>query len=99
MKYVILEIPIGKSGLLRDVPIIFPEELVHSDVANLMARCPGMATARPIAAGFLSSMSVGGTGACYGESESLGKLKSRGQIDDQLISMMDYTHGVKESKA
>jgi hypothetical protein len=99
MKYIIIEIPIGNSGLLRDLPIIFPDELVHAEVFACVSRHDGVARARPIAAGFLSSMSVGETGACYGESESLGKLKSRGKIDDQLISMIDYTHGVKDTKA
>ena len=44
-----------------------------------------------VSAGFLSSMDI--DAKCDGQSDSLNGLKSRESVDDELIRMIDYTHG------
>ena len=95
MKYVVMSAPLGKSGMRRELPVVFPDALTHRDVADALKRgCPELRGAVPVAAGFLSSMSVGEEGACHGKSESLGGLASRGTVDDALMRMLDYGHGI-----
>lgn len=97
MKYIVLRtVPkMGDSKLVREFPIVFPDALVHADVAAALAlHLPQLKGAMPCAAGFLSSMEVGEHGACHGKSESLGNLKSRGKEDDVLMMCWDYLHGV-----
>lgn len=89
MKYIVLEVTHG--GSTRELPVIFPELLVHANVAKALATMRGLENAKPISAGFLSSMDV--SPACHGASESL-ELKSRGKVDDNLIMMHDYLHGI-----
>lgn len=71
MKYIMLEDIEG-----RKIPIIFPDHIVHADMAklacNLIAR-QQKAIVQPIAAGFIS---IGTDIMTFGESETL-KLKSR----------------------
>lgn len=75
--------------------MVFPDALTHKDVADALRRkCPELRSASTVAAGFLSCTVVGQKGACYGKSESLGGLKSRGEVDDALMCMFDYNHGV-----
>ena len=80
--------------MVREVPVIFPNSLVHKDMADTLIRmCPGFEGGKAVSGGFLSS-----TGLCqdpvHGESESL-KLKSRPE-DTDLILMHDYLHGIKD---
>lgn len=95
MKYIVIEIK--AHGITREMPIIFPEALVHLDVANQMIallRATNQGSrVRPISAGFLSSLDAPGHLLCTGKSETLG-LESREGIDARLIRMMDYMHGV-----
>lgn len=94
MKYVVIEVTISDD--VREMPIIFPNALVHSVVAD--AVIVGMqeqwknAKYKAVSAGEISSMDVG-DGSCSGGSETL-KLKSRGKLDDHLIRMHDYMHGI-----
>lgn len=93
MKYVVMQIK--KHGIIRELPIIFPEALSHCDVAAALERhCPELKGSKPVSAGFLSSMSSSEPKACHGESLTLGKLKSRGEVDDRLMVTLDYTHGI-----
>ena len=69
MKYVIFE----GNGLVH--PIIFGEHTAHSQI--------NVAGAKPIAAGFVRFDTMNWP-HCSGESESL-KLKSRGQLDEDII--------------
>lgn len=101
MKYVVLEVKDEtRSGLLiREVPFIFPDALVHADVEYWMTRL--LRKERPdgrlrqittVSAGFLSSIDLDVT--CHGESQSIG-TESRGDEDSELIRTMDYSHGVR----
>lgn len=93
MKYVILEVSRDGQPML-EVPFVFPDFLVHKEVADSMRlhicvkhSMDGVVTSvKPVGAGFLASPDFH---HCHGESESL-KLKSRGKVDDRLISMCDY---------
>lgn len=91
MKYVMLRV---KNGLLeRDVPIIFPDMLVHKHVADVMCehlrRAHMVDSVRPVSAGEVNVDEV----TCHGESTTL-KLSSRGAEDDTVILNYDYLHGV-----
>ncbi len=94
MKYIVLSVSMGPN-LTRELPIIFPDCLVHRDVFDairLGSEDKSMRRAKVVAAGFVSSMSIEGN--CNGRSETL-DIKSRGKVDDQLMKMFDYTHGIK----
>jgi hypothetical protein len=104
VKYIILQTSTrlkgSKEPLVREYPILFPDELVHADVAEALQFCAGLKSAAPgvskatvVAAGFFSSMDLNGI-SCFGKSESLGGIKSRAAQDDRLIKMLDYEHGV-----
>lgn len=85
MKYIIL------YDEIRDqhIPLIFPDMLVHADVAKSITRALPNPT-YPVAAG---EISVGILGyECHGFSETL-KLQSRPQ-DASIINSMDYCHGL-----
>jgi hypothetical protein len=92
MKYVVLKVV--NKGIERGIPIVFPDLLIHSEVAkqmqHMMLISHSMET-EVVSAGFLSLF--GTKPECSGNSESLG-IKSRGEQDDQLITMYDYFHGV-----
>jgi len=90
MKYIVLSVPMGPN-LSREMPIIFPDALVHIDVAEVLTRLPELRHAKPVSAGFVNSMEL--SPACHGESTTL-KLKSRGEDDDWLMRTFDYTHGI-----
>lgn len=106
MKYVVLQVTdhaarAGEDDMVRELPIIFPEALVHKDMADAVGRVlrrerpdGRMREVVPVAGGFIHSMNVGSKGGCNGKSESLG-LASRGEQDDVLIACMDYLHGLK----
>lgn len=87
MKYIVLATT--NNGLTREFPIIFPNELVHSMVAEQLL--PLVKGAAAVSAGEISSMGIEST--CHGGSDTL-KLKSRGKLDDLLIRMRDYNAGI-----
>lgn len=89
MKYIVLQKEDG--GLMRGYPIIFPESLTHSIVAWALCGSIELHGAKPIAAGSINSADL--EPRCYGLSNSL-SLKSRRKIDDDLIAMNDYMHGI-----
>lgn len=91
----------GGDPITRELPLIFADAYVHKDMADMASNILhreiyGSLTIRRevqcVAAGFLSSLGV--DVGCYGKSESLG-IKSRGKIDDALILMLDYSHGIR----
>lgn len=86
MKYIMFE-TVSKNGTFHEkMPVIFPNDLIHSDVAAAMvAAFAGIGrTCKPISAGSCSfkDTRVGGS------SETL-NLKSR-LIDENLIQLSDY---------
>jgi hypothetical protein len=90
MKYIIMRITTEGTDHILEVPIVFPELLTHSIIAEHMA--PALrahferSTVVPVRAGFVSSMSS--EGECYGASKTLGL--SSDEDDGRLISMCDY---------
>jgi hypothetical protein len=90
MKYVMFSVTI--SGLARKVPIIFPDILVHKEVAHGMkpvfARHFENCTAVPVSAGDYDPV----TNVCSGKSDTL-KLESD-PTDGPVISTYDYMFGL-----
>lgn len=88
MKYIIIKV---KN---REWPIIFPDMMVHSEVADSIEqhlRLHHNVDSIPIAAGSISFF--GGEVRCSGESDTL-QLESRYSEDEKLIRMFDYLHGI-----
>lgn len=99
MKYIVLRTTNG--DIVRDIPFIFPNHLVHADVAEALAdmlirkyASGSPATVQAISAGEISSLEIAGdTHSCDGESTTL-HLKSRGEEDSRMINTYDYYHGI-----
>lgn len=94
MKYIMFECARGTNdGLVFNIPIIFPGQLVHREVAN--ALIPKLRTAFSecsicvVSAGDFNLSTL----ECSGESDTL-RLKSRGQEDSTLIRIHDIMHGM-----
>ena len=85
MKYLMLRLT--HATLTRDVPIIFPDMLVHCDIAAVARHIAGLEGAVPIATGDIHLTAV----STHGESETLG-LEAR-EEDAHTITMYDYFHG------
>lgn len=89
MKYVMFSVEVG--GVTKLVPIIFPDFMVHEDVAIAIKSIleethkftPKIESAGDIDLGRVE---------CSGESETL-KLKSRAQ-DSHIINQYNYFHGL-----
>ena len=92
MKYIVIEVRFSNDHCL-EVPFIFPEFIVHADMADRMKQYLASeykdTTVTTIAGGFVNSMEVGSGIRPTGESTSA-KVKSRGNKDKQLITMCDY---------
>lgn len=90
-KYIVVQVGVDVK---REWPIIFPDMLVHSQMAETikthLMRNHKM-TGRIVAAGTVSFF--GGEVNCHGESETL-EIESRGEEDNSLIKMFDYLHGI-----
>lgn len=88
-KYVMFEDP--ETG--QQVPILFPNQIVHADIAKfvpaMLRRADKRIVVHPVAAGFVS-LAVSGVS---GESESMGGVKSRPE-DAQTINVYPYSHGM-----
>lgn len=89
-KYVML-----KSGNFV-FPVIFPDKLVHSDVAQVMKcavhQClPNEDVAQVISAGSIDHVELVNLG---GESMSL-NVRSRGEVDKHAIELYSYVHGIE----
>ena len=93
MKYIVIEAKFGSGGM--EIPFIFPNNLVHEDVAESMLhylfKIHEWTDTRVVAAGELSLAAAGFE--CYGYSQTL-KIKSRGDVDTRLIQMHDYGGGM-----
>ena len=86
-KYVMLEIDNG--AFKRRLPIIFPDLLVHADVAAAVQSLPMMGEAKPIAAGSIDLLAA----ECHGKSTTLNV--SAGETDAELINTFPYFHGIE----
>lgn len=100
MKYVVCRVLRGGEKLI-DVPVVFPDALVHAMVFAQMRALLEMqyfsngcrTSVVPLSAGELSSTIFNEEGVCSGGSESLG-VKSREHEDDALLKMNDYGSGM-----
>ena len=88
MKYIIFTKLIG--DLPQEIPILFPNELVHLEVAKALVKVVG--TSKIVAAGEFNSMQINSEGF-HGKSVSIG-IKSRGPRDGVMISLVDYLKGI-----
>ena len=85
MKYIMFKRQL-ESGITQKLPVLFPSELVHADMAKAVLALDGMEKAEAVSAGEWSPI-----GGCSGRSETL-KLKSH-ISDTAIIVMHDYYHG------
>lgn len=86
MKYVMFKLEDG-----RELPVVFPNEMVHSLLAGAVVRMlhrPHKVRATPVSAGELSFHAF----SCSGESTTL-KLKAREQ-DRDAVNGINYTCGM-----
>lgn len=94
MKYIVVEVKTA-DHYKREWPIIFPDMMVHRQVADVIQNHLAVDHKQPdsriIAAGSVSFF--GGEVHCSGESETL-NIESRGREDEKLIKMFDYLHGI-----
>jgi hypothetical protein len=89
MKYVMFEIKEERPGFKLEVPIIFPNQLIHREVASaikpmLLSQFPN-AEIKIVAAGDCTIMSPVTT---HGKSETL-KIAARAE-DGDTIAVIDY---------
>lgn len=98
MKYIMIETTPQNDDEKRFIPIIFPQELVHAEVANAMAlvlRRQGIGPFCVRSAGEVATPFERSTMLCHGESETLGK-KSHAD-DTDIIRLIDYHKGMADS--
>lgn len=81
MKYIVMRRKVGDT--IREIPILFPNELVHRHVASALLNLPG----NPY--GFENKVAAAGSVVldevrCDGSSETL-NIGSRGEEDEHLI--------------
>lgn len=85
MKYVMFEVKLNLTTM--SVPVLFPNLVVHKEVADAMAMCLRRhwrgAEIKPVSAGFISQLEVA---KAHGKSESMGDLESR-PIDADIIML------------
>lgn len=72
----------------RLIPVLFPVELTHADVAKALARVPQLRKAVPETAGTITF----DVSSCSGDSETL-QLRSSA-LDALVINSYSYTHGL-----
>ena len=91
MKYVMLEAKLPESKMVVKIPLIFPNALVHSIVADQMvfALLRHGIEAVPVSAGTASVSQV----EIGGNSETLGL--SSNPDDKMTIELIDYLHGLE----
>ncbi len=90
-KYIMFENKVGDTTIM--FPVIFPDKMVHKEVATVLRHCqPGWhhGGVAAVSAGVISKLEVKGVG---GESETL-NLESFGQEDEDIINNYNYAHGI-----
>lgn len=91
MKYIVVKKQVSEF-LAKEFPIIFPQELVHSEVFENIKKLIGD-NVDVTAAGEVSLFD-GVT--CSGHSETL-EIGSRGEEDERLFRTYDYFHGYSDN--
>ncbi len=89
--YIVFSVPSG--DMRREVPIIYPDFLVHSHVAEALQKVPGMENCSVMSAGSILVDAL----SCTGRSNTL-DADSRGATDEKLINMFHYFHGLEENE-
>lgn len=84
MKYILYSKNLGEGSAIH-IPVIFSNFIVHSDMHKMITKGMMYGELEPISAGEISPIGM----RCTGESTTMG-LKSRGDIDTQIIMMIDY---------
>ena len=84
MKYIVLD-----DGE-RELPIIFPDDMNHIDIATAITNLDEYKSCRLVAGGFIQV----GPSLCSGSSKTLA-INSRPE-DQALINGYDYSHGIKD---
>lgn len=85
MKYIALRVEL--DGMSQEVPVVFPKQFVHADIAAAMNSVPGLENATVVSAGECRV-----NARCSGHSSTL-NVSSRGDTDSTLINVNDYCHG------
>lgn len=95
MKYVMLEVVLsGSEAPPFKLPIIFPDKLVHKDMA-MSARKVAWSTWPCCKVNVVSAGEINLNGVeCFGDSETL-KVESRGIRDADTIETYNYMHGIE----
>lgn len=88
MKYIILERTLD-NGQVQKLPIIFPKELTHAEVADSITSCTGMWYSKPVSAGFAHT--IDGEFHCFGDSISLGIASD--VEDSKILNNIDKADG------
>jgi hypothetical protein len=90
-KYVMLELT-SPGGTKIEFPIIFPDKLVHIEVATVMKLVAPLDgnSPRVASAGMIETLVVKHVG---GKSDTL-RIGSR-KIDERTINLYNYEHGIK----
>jgi hypothetical protein len=88
MKYLVLRRT--WCAYTQEVPIIFPKDLMHSQVFDSVKSVVGMEDAEVISAGFLHMLNAP---YCYGNSDTL-RATSRGAIDAAMIKDFINSRGI-----
>lgn len=90
MKYIVVNGDSQDFGE-HEVPILFPYITAHKGIADSLYRYrayrDGMNLTDVVSAGFVRFENNKVT--CFGESESLGGVKSRGEVDAKLIEGLE----------
>lgn len=91
MKYIVIRTKVG--SLTKDIPIIFPNDLSHVDVANaVIEKVPEAKDGKPVSAGAISSTAIDADMVSPEGSVSL-KMKRGNERDGIMIQLYDYVHG------
>lgn len=94
MKYVMLEVALSGEMPPFKLPIIFPDKLIHKDMA-VAARNIAWGTWPRCSVNVVSAGEINlGAVECFGSSETL-KVESREDRDARVIETYNYTHGVE----
>jgi hypothetical protein len=90
-KYIMIEINVPNSKTKMQFPIIFPDKLIHAEVAAVMKLVAPLDGNNPhiVSAGCIGHIEVDGL---YGESTTL-QIKSRPE-DRGVIENYSYAHGI-----
>lgn len=90
MKYIVISHELA-DGVVQEIPVLFPLDLMHSVVAEAIMAKMLQHKAQIVAAG---EMTFGSAPMCFGHSTSL-NVNSRGPDDAALVYFHDMTHGLE----